>query len=73
MSKSIFKCFTIHFKSFELNVVINDFRMLFKGYKKPLVFDDMTELRESDTCRSIVPLFEKAWYGKVRDSDPELK
>ena len=47
--------------------------MLFKGYKKPLVFDDMYELREPDTCRSIVPLFEKAWYGKVRDSDPELK
>ena len=47
--------------------------MLFKGYKKPLTFDDMTELRQPDTCRSVVPLFEKAWYGKVRDSDPRKK
>ena len=47
--------------------------MLFKGYKKPLTFDDMTELRQPDTCRSVVPLFEKAWYGKVRDCDPRKK
>ncbi len=46
------------------------FRLLYRGNKKPLVFDDMTDIREIDACRSIVPLFEKSWYGKVRSNDP---
>ena len=30
----------------------------------------MTELMKDDSSKSVIPRFEKAWYGKMRDSDP---
>ena len=30
----------------------------------------MTELMKDDSSKSVIPLFEKAWYGKIRDNEP---
>ncbi|XP_013389987.1 multidrug resistance-associated protein 1 [Lingula anatina] len=50
-------------------------RLVIKGYKRPLVFSDLTKLKPSDSCRSIVPSFLRQWNKQVirNNSSPALQ
>ncbi|XP_061182250.1 multidrug resistance-associated protein 1-like isoform X1 [Saccostrea echinata] len=48
-------------------------RMVIKGYKDALVLEDLWYLNYEDTCRAVVPYFEKYWYKEVKRSMRKAK
>ncbi|XP_062618111.1 multidrug resistance-associated protein 1-like isoform X3 [Saccostrea cucullata] len=48
-------------------------RMVIKGYKHDLVLEDLWYLNYEDTCRAVVPHFEKYWYKEVGRSMRKAK
>ena len=48
------------YKSF-LTLMLVFFSMIIKGYKKPLVKEDLWLMNKEDTSEVVVPRFEKQW------------
>ncbi len=40
-------------------------RLLIKGYRNPLTFDDMYDILDGDTCKSVVARFDKEWHKQT--------
>ena len=45
-----------------LSILVSFFaRLLRKGYKKTLEFEDLSDMLEKDKCRVVYPLFQSSW------------
>lgn len=40
-------------------------RLIFTGYRRQLLFDDIWELKQSDQCETLLPKFEAQWAKEL--------
>ena len=52
-----------------LNFINTHFRQIIKGYKQPVLFDDLYDMMDRDKCAPIVDTVEREWHKQTEGLD----